>query len=125
MRRGHLRAGEALTGLAGALLFVSLFLSWYDGLSGWEAFGVIDVLLAAAGLGGILLALLSALHSKTDVPISGAALTVVVGVIATLLVLYRLLDPVDDLDRDLGLFLGLISALGLAAGAWAAIRVET
>jgi formate hydrogenlyase subunit 4 len=123
--RGQLRIGEATAGLAGALLFASLFISWYDGQSAWEAFGVIDVLLAAAGLAGVVLALLSATHSKTDVPIAGAALTVLAGVIAILLVVYGLLDPIDDLSREVGLFLGLVGALGLAVGACVAIRVES
>src|SRR5437868_844437 len=39
--------GPILVALGALLLIVSLFLDWYGALSAWEAFEVVDVLLAA------------------------------------------------------------------------------
>jgi hypothetical protein len=45
--------GPALVILAGILLLVSLFLEWYGPVTAWEAFEVVDVLLAGLALGAI------------------------------------------------------------------------
>jgi hypothetical protein len=125
---GRIRIGEAVAGIAGAILVVSLFLDWFEGtgvsLSAWEAFDVADVILFLVGLAGVLVALLAATQSKSDLPIMGAALTMVAGAVATLLVVYRELNPVGDLDQAGGMLVGLVGALGVAVGAWLAIRVE-
>jgi hypothetical protein len=126
MLGGRIRIGEAITGVAGATLVGSLFLVWFEdsgvGLSAWEAFDVADLILLAVGVAGILLPVLAATQSKSDVPIAGAALIVPAGVLATLLVLYRELDPVGDLDQAGGMLVGLLGALGVAVGAWLAIH---
>jgi hypothetical protein len=128
MLGGRIRLGEAAAGIAGAVLVVSLFLDWFEGpgvgISAWEAFEVADVILLAVGLAGILVAVLAVTHSKSDLPIVGAALTVVAGAVATAIVLYRELNPVGDLDQAGGMWVGLMGALGVAVGAWLAIRAE-
>jgi len=44
----RINLGRAAVTLGAALLFISLFLRWYDtGLSGWEAFELADIVLAA------------------------------------------------------------------------------
>jgi hypothetical protein len=125
---GRIRIGEAVAGIAGVILVVSLFLDWFEGagvsLSAWEAFDVADVILFAAGLAGVLVALLAASQSKSDLPVAGAALTMVAGAVATVLVVYRELNPVGDLDQAGSMLVGLVGALGVAVGAWLAIRVE-
>lgn len=124
MAPARVRFGEAIASVSGAVLLVSLFLPWFGSASAWEAFSVADVLLAVAALAGIALALLGATQRKTDLPISGAALSALAGIVATTLVAYRVLDPVDGLDRELGLFVGLLAAIGVAAGAWSAMGDE-
>src|SRR5215217_3314754 len=42
--------GPLLVALAAVLLLVSLFLEWYGPLSAWDAFEVVDVLLAALAI---------------------------------------------------------------------------
>jgi hypothetical protein len=42
--------GPLLVALGAVLLIVSLFLEWYGHLSAWQAFEVVDVLLAALGV---------------------------------------------------------------------------
>lgn len=45
--------GPILVAAAGILLLVSLFLNWYGGLSAWEVFEVVDMLLAALAVAAV------------------------------------------------------------------------
>lgn len=123
--RVNLRWGEALAGLGGALLLVSLFLPWFGSpsVNAWEAFAIVDILLLGIAALGLFAALSAATYAKNDVPIATQALAVAAGAVATIVVLFRVLDPIDG-DRKLGLYLGLLAAVALTAGAWGAIRPE-
>ena len=46
-------AGEVLSAIGGALVFVALFLAWFDGRSGWEAFEALDLVVAGLALAAI------------------------------------------------------------------------
>jgi hypothetical protein len=122
MRIDRLGTGEGLAGAGGVLLAVALFLPWFGDLDAWQAFDVVDVLLLLAALAGIGVAILAAANAKTDVPVASAALAVPIGLLATALVLYRVLDPVGDASRKIGLFLGLAGAAAIAYGCMLAIR---
>ena len=134
-----LRPGDALAALGGVLLVVSLFLPWYSvklpsgapaagrDLTGWQAFSVIDILLALAGLVGIGLAVTVVTRRTPAVPVAFAVVGSVIGVLAVLLVLVRILDqpgPNQFLDVAVGAWIALAGALGLTAGAWRSISDE-
>ena len=103
--------------MAGIVLLIVMFLRWYQldsrSIDAWEAFSVTDIFLAAAAIAGILTAVLTAANTKPDAPITWEAGTVLVAFIATVLALYRLLDPPDDLTRCYGVYLGLITVLAV------------
>ena len=82
------------------------------------------LILLLAGLSGVAVGVLTAANSKTDLPITSAALAVPLGLLALLLVVYRLLDPVGGLDRRFGLYLGLVAAAAVTYGCWRSIRDE-
>ncbi|MEK6278103.1 MAG: hypothetical protein AABM29_08830 [Actinomycetota bacterium] len=124
MRLERLRSGDWLAGAGGALLLVALFLPWFGEADAWRAFDVVDVILLIAALAGVGVAVFAAANAKTDVPITSSALTAPVGAIATLLVLYRLIDPVGGLDREVGLYLGLLAAGWITYGSWRSTRDE-
>jgi hypothetical protein len=120
-----LKPGDWLAGLGGLVLLVSLFLTWYSvsdrDLTAWQSFAVIDVLLALAALVGIALAVTTAVRRTPAVPVALGVLGAPVGVVATLLVLLRLLDPPGPnelLDLGPGVWLALAGAAAVAAGAW-------
>ena len=48
--------GPILVALGAILLLVSLFLDWYGPLNAWEAFEVVEVLLAALAVGALIVA---------------------------------------------------------------------
>jgi hypothetical protein len=148
MRR--LRAPEWIVAVSGAALLVSLFVPWYStpgptcllatdaegayfaregvtsaGCSGWESLAVLDVILALIALSAIALVVVTATQSVPAVPIALDAVVALAGIVATVLVLVRVLWIPDGADgREWGLWLALAAALGIAAGAWLAMRDE-
>lgn len=140
MRLDRLRGAELLAGAGGALLAVAVFLPWFGKVSEFcvpypgyacgrnfdalQAFGFTDLVLLLTAAAGIAVALLASASAKTDYQITSAAMTVPVATLATVLVLYRLLDPVGKLDPRIGLFLGLAACLAVTYGSWRAVRNE-
>ena len=124
MRLSRIRPAEALTGIFGLALLVALFVPWFEEANAWEAFTVADFLLALAAAAAIALPVIGASNEKPDAPISAAALTVIGGAIASILVLYRILDPVGDGSRRIGLYLGAIASVGIVAASWRAMSDE-
>jgi uncharacterized membrane protein len=132
-----LRPGEILAGAAGALLLVSLFLPWYSisvelagagrlhaNISGWQALTVIDVLLAIAALCGIALLVAQATLRRPGIPVALSVIATTIGIVATLLVLFRLIDAPAPAGRAIGIWLALIGALGVGAGGWLSMGDE-
>ena len=125
-------AGSAL------LLIISLFLPWYAvsaslgpgvpavsaSVTGWESFSYTDLLLFLVAAVVIALAALTAAGSLPELPVPIGQIVLGAGVLALLLVLFRLLNlPGDagglvgvDVGRKLGGFVALIAAAGIAFG---------
>ena len=122
----RLRSGEAVVALGGAALLASLFSPWYgDDLSGWGALGVIDVLLAVIALVALALAPVTAASRAPAVPLAVAVLVVFLGVVAALLVLFRVAALPDAAEgREWGLWLALAGTLGVVAGALLSLADE-
>jgi hypothetical protein len=139
-----MRRAEPVAGLGGALLLVSLFLTWYDvvlaetrgaagtvttaGLeySGWAAFGVIDVLLAIIALIAIAVPLVSVASKSPATSIGFEVIATIATGLGILLIAFRLLfPPADALDPAVGAWLGLAGALIACVGAWFSMRDES
>jgi hypothetical protein len=88
----------------------------------WEAFGFIKYVLVLTAAGGIALAVLRLPARPPVSPLSAGAVVTGLGIASVALILYRVIDPVDDSAREVGLFLGLLAACGVAIGAWSALR---
>ena len=131
MRR--IRPGEIVAGMAGLVLLVSLFLDWYTvagrggGLSAWDAFTVVDVLLAIVALLGIALLVSQVVGHGPALPVAIEVITTTLALAATLLVLYRILNQPgsnDVVDVAVGAWLGAACCLALFLGAWLALSDE-
>jgi hypothetical protein len=121
----RLRAGELIAGVAGLVLLVSLFLSWYDGRSGWESLGILDVILALVALDAIAIPILTAAYPVPALPLAHQSLTTLVASVAFLLVVGRVLNIPDWADgREGGLWIALVATLGVVAGGLLAMRDE-
>ena len=124
---GRLRDGEWIAGAGGVALLVSLFLGWYSGASAWEAFSVLDLVLALLALAPLALVALQATRESPSLPVAFSVLTVVAGALATLLIAYRILNqpgPNDLVGVEVGAWIGLAAAVAVLAGGWRSLRVE-
>ena len=141
-----------IAGISGALLFIFMFFSWYgsgsefaqqieqaeealgvdasiEGLdttvNAWQAFDFTDLILLLAVLVSVGLAVMTLAGASSGLPVAGSALTCGVGVLAFLFVLYRTLDPpIDDAEREIGLWLGLLATAGIAVGGYLGMQEE-
>jgi hypothetical protein len=146
MRLRSLGDGDWLAAGGGVVLFVSLFVGWYEfgtatgellrsgggrgAWDAWQSFTVTDVLLAVVALAAVGLAVASATRRPPPVVAAYAALVVLVGSVALVLVAIRALDP-PGLPGDVasvpagarletslkaGLWLGLAALVAIVAG---------
>ena len=127
MRISRLRDGEWIAGVGGVGLLVSLLLDWYSGASAWQAFSVLDVVLALLALVPLALVVLQATRESPSLPVAFSVLTTLAGALATLLILYRILNqpgPNDRVEVELGAWIGLAAAAIAAVGGWRSLRDE-
>ena len=125
----RLRAGEWLAAAGGVALLVALALPWYEGdggdVTGYEAFSVVDILLVLVAAAALALAILQATRTSPALPVAFAVLTVTVGAIGILLVLYRLIDnPGEVSGVGGGAWLALVAVVALTAGGWLSLANE-
>jgi hypothetical protein len=117
------KSGE-LVGAAGGLgLLVASFLPWYsaDGedATAWQAFSFVDLVIAAAAVAGLSVGLVVLFRISVSYPVAGSAVTTLLGGLALLLIVYRLLDPPgDDLNVEFGAWVGLLAAAGVGVGGY-------
>ena len=144
MNSSKLGVGEIVAGISGLALFVFMFLPWYgvDSVGGfevggvdanaWEAFSFIDILLFLVAVVVVGLVIVQMAESTPDLPAPPAQIIMIAGVVALVLIVFRLLFTPDldssaididvDLGRKIGVFLGLIAAAGIAYGGWRATQ---
>lgn len=144
---GPRHRADLIAGVAGLVLLISLFLPWFgpsealeeaikqaDEISreaggqpvespdvtenAWEAFSVVDLLLVVTALVGLRAGIASVASPGGRAAIGVTAVTAGLGTIASLLVLYRVVNPIGEAGREYGLFVGLLAAIGVAVGGW-------
>jgi hypothetical protein len=138
----RVRQGERIAGIAGVVLLISLWFSWYGAsasvggfeastsASGWESLSWIDIFLFITAVVAIGFGIMSATGSQTDLPIAGSSIVAGLGGLATLMVLFRIIDiPGDipegvDVSRKLGVFIALIAAAGVTYGGYVGMQEE-
>ena len=148
----RLRIGEWLTGLGGAVLLLSTFLAWYEvdsahrleggaalvtsgSVSAWDVLSVIDVLIALTAVLAIAAAVMAAADSTPAVSLALASLATLVGLFATIAVIFRVVSPPElsingatipdgDVSLAAGAWIGLGAVVLTTLGAFAAIRSE-
>jgi hypothetical protein len=153
MDLSRLSPGEQIAGGAGVVLILSMFIFDWFGIEGagagnaWEVFSLIDIVLFLAGISAIGLAVIKASGESVALPVPMSVIVVVLGGIATLLMLFRLISPPDfgiesqeievpgvgtvesggvdvDTTREFGAFLGFILTAILTYGAYLAMQEE-
>jgi hypothetical protein len=132
MRR--VRTGELVSAAGAVVLLISMFLDWY-GLSdplpfaanAWQAFGVVDLLLAVVIALGLALLAFQFVGRGPALPVAIEVVTSTLALIALLLVAYRILNqpgPNDAVDVRFGAWLGLVAVAVVFWGAWKSLTDE-
>jgi uncharacterized membrane protein YhaH (DUF805 family) len=149
MEIDRLSTGEKISAVSAVLLFIFMFFDWFGakvegvpgfsgsieaGGSAWDALDVIPIFLMLAIVAAIAVAAIRLTDADVEPPVSMNAIVAVLGGLAVLLILYRIVDPPGDGDAlagvgvditlKLGIFLGLLAAAGIAYGGYSAMREE-
>lgn len=121
--------GEQLGILAGVVLAVSAFTGWYTGegdgegvtisVLGWDT-GTIGKLVLVVGIAVVVVLVLRELGIRPPAVLPESLIMIVLGALATILVLIRVISIPDDFffaGRGVGIWIALAAALGvLVAG---------
>jgi hypothetical protein len=151
MDLARLGLGEKVAGISGALLILFMFVFAWFGIklgppvvlipneqlrSAWDSYGFVKVVLLVTGLVGVALAVLAA--SGRDARLLNAASAVVagLGLASVALIVISIINPPDfvsgvegsgpgfEQTRKIGVWLGLIAAIGVAAGGYTATHKQ-
>ena len=144
-----LNTGEKIAGVSAVLLFVFMFFDWFGievsgsngfsstvpdaGGSAWDALDFIPIVLVITIVVALVNVFLRLSDSEYEPPVSMNVAVAILGGLSTLLVLFRIVDPPGfgsfggisvDATLKFGIFLGLISAAGIAFGGYRGMQEE-
>src|SRR5918994_2702488 len=143
-----------IAGVAGVVLVISMFLPWFgpnaaqeqaiqeaqeitERFGGqrldepdltenaWQSFGFVDLVLLVTGVVGALTGALALAAPRGRPAVGPVATTLALGILSTLLVLHRVINPIGEAAREYGLFVGFFAALAVAVGGWLALEART
>lgn len=106
--------GPLIAAGGGLLLFISLFLDWFDILgSAWEFMDIVDVLLALLALTAVAIGAMLATGNTTNLPRTPSSIVTTAGIVAfTILATFIL----EGDEHKFGIFLGLIGTIAMIVG---------
>ncbi len=145
----RLSTGEKIAGVSAILLFIFMFFDWFSvdvstsagafsvsasaGGDAWNALEVIPIFLMIAIVAAVGVAVIRLTDAVFEPAISVNAVVAALGGLAVLLILYRIISPPDagsapgvsvDVSPEVGIFLGLLAAIGIAYGGYRAMQEE-
>jgi uncharacterized membrane protein YhaH (DUF805 family) len=141
--------GEKISGVAAIALFIFMFFDWFSvdvstgsgsfsvnasgSGSAWDALDYIPIFLVITIIAALAVVALRLTDADYEPPVSANAVVSALGIVSTLLVLYRVVITPDagsypgisvDVSPAFGIFLGLIAAAGIAYGGYRAMQEE-
>ena len=147
----RLTQGEKIAGVSGIALILIMFIFDWFGLkftggaeafgvsvegsrNAWGSYGFIDIVLFLTVAAAIGLALISASQTEVGLPVAASAVVAGLGILSVVLIIISIISPPDfgadlsgtgiDHTRKIGVWLGLIAAIGVAYGGWRAMQEE-
>ena len=144
-----LSTGEKVSAVSAILLFIFMFFDWFGvevsgagafagsvpgaGGNAWDTLDFIPIILVIAIVAAIGVAVLRVIEADFEPPVSLNAVVAALGILSVLLILFRIIDPPSfgsfggisvDATLKVGIFLGLIAAVGIAFGGYRAMQEE-
>jgi len=143
----RLSTGEKIAGISGVLLFIFMFLNWFNvdvsggGLvagvgsgNAWDWLDLIPIVLMIAIIAAVGVAVVRLTDADLEPSFSINSVVAILGGISVLLILYRIIDTPGesgsaggisvDVSPAFGIFLSLIAAAGIAYGGYRAMQEE-
>lgn len=149
MELDKLSTGEKVSAVSAILLFIFMLFDWFGaevsgvpgfsgsvedaGRSAWGALDFIPIFLMIAIVAAIGVAVIRLTDADLEPPVSLNTIVAVLGDLAVILILYRIINPPGggdfggvsvDTTLKFGIFLSLASAIGIAYGGYSAMREE-
>lgn len=123
----RLRSGELLAGFSAVTLLAVMFMDWFGGATAWDALTFVRVALVITALLALSIVVLTVTRTVA-MACSAAGITVGVGSITLLLLLYRVVinepGPNAVVDIGPGAYVGVLLVFGAVAGAWRTLADE-
>jgi ABC-type Na+ efflux pump permease subunit len=127
----RLRRGELLAGASAVLLAVFMVgATWYGAGSGtggshtgWQALTDLRWLLLVTIITALALVVVQATCPAPAVPVTMSLVVMLLGIVTVVALIYRVLISPPP-HQEAGAYLGLLSALGIAAGGYFSLREE-
>lgn len=141
MDADRLSQGQIVAAVSAIALFIVSFLPWFGapevtgvGVGGgtvtvggnfslWEAENPFDIYLLIVILVALVPAVLAFAGGGGDAPLAPVATTLLAAV-GTVLILYQVIDTPSELDRKIGLFLGLFACAGVTIGGYLSMQED-
>jgi hypothetical protein len=152
MNFDRLRTGQMVAGISGVLLFIfEFFFKWYGihlsaeeqrglniakglgvnipatSVNAWHSLSVIRWVILLTAIIAVASAVVVAMDNAPAIPVSMSVLTTGAGALSAVLILYRIINqpgPNDLVDVKVGVWLGLLAAIGVAVGGYMSMQDE-
>ncbi|HWE08883.1 MAG TPA: hypothetical protein VG325_05990 [Solirubrobacteraceae bacterium] len=132
LRVSHLRRGELIAATFAVLLLVLLFiLPWFGSsgpgprhvqTDGWNGLPVLRWLIVVTGLAGLLLGFFQETRRAPALPVVISVIVSALALLTTVVLIVRL--PTSAASPQVGAYLGVICAAGMAVGGFFSMRDE-
>jgi hypothetical protein len=131
MDTSRVSKGQTIAAVGGLVLIISLFLDWTSGftistvgistggVSAWNAFSGMDILMALVGVAAIAIAVATMMGAMIEAPMK---LDRVVALLGVGTIGWALGWDLEDPNAGLGAWLGLLAAIAIAYGGFEAAR---
>jgi hypothetical protein len=116
MDTSKMSQGQMVAGAGGVLLIIALFLSWFEGLSAFDVFSGMDIIMLLIGIVAVAWAVSSGMNMS--LPITA----VMVGILGVVVLGFTLGTDLEADDADIGAWLALAASIAIAWGGLAGGR---
>jgi hypothetical protein len=105
--------GPLIAAGGGLLLFITLFLDWFEGVSAWNIFDIVDVALALIALIAIVIGGMLATGNTANLPAAPGTIVTTASLIGFSMVATFVLEGEE---KKFGIFLALIATIAMIVG---------
>ena len=118
MDRSRMGQGQMIAAVGGVVLIIGVFLHWAGGVSAWDGFSIVHILMLLIGIAAIAFAVLPASGVSVTMPAAAALIVAALGIA----VFGWALGFEFEISGEIGVWLAILGSLGIVWGAYEASR---